>query len=156
MAQSHQERSQQLMQQELARRSFLANVKMEMSNDPRFLPEAQDAMRSEAVEIGMSDLMKPLRKGLEGFESAAKVHVNAGSPGWLGGQTQRQLQTQPMPMATQQPGAAPLPVQTGPLPPSALGPGTGLMAAAPPPVAPPGMAGMSQGPPETMTPPPST
>src|SRR2546425_6761675 len=148
MAQSHQERSQQLMQQELARRSFLANVKMEMSNDPRFLPEAQDAMRSEAVEIGMSDLMKPLRKGLEGFESAAKVHVQAGSPGWLGGQTQRQIQAQPMPIpATMQPkapppGAPPMSVGDGSLPVE--------FSTAAPPVAPPGMAG------ETTTPPPST
>lgn len=100
LGQAQHEQNQNLIQQEMQRRQFLGNYYLREADNPANLPEAQDLYRQKGLGIFQADPYKRLPKNLESLDDIARLHVNLGSPGWLGGQTTRTVSAQPMSIPT--------------------------------------------------------
>jgi len=142
------------LQNRVSGNQLMAQHLLKLSEDQTLLPEA----RQRALEGGMeiySDPSKEHRKTIgNALGDIAHIHVEKGSPGWMGGQTENPVEAQNMPISTQ---LAPPP---GPPPETGTHPGISPdmqsfadvhpnpnAPVTPPPTPPPGT---------TTTPPPST
>lgn len=105
LGQKYQEHNQNLLSMEISRRQQLADLTEKIATMPGIRPEAMSALLNSAYQIRSVPYEKKLPKELENPTSQILTQGVAPQSGqsWLGGQTQRQVQAQPMPIAAQIP-----------------------------------------------------